>query len=337
MRSFASDLLSWYDEYGRELPFRATKNPYFIWISEVILQQTQVVQGWNYYLRFIERFPAVKDLAAASEDEVLKLWQGLGYYTRARNLHAAAQTIMTKFNGQFPENYADIRSLKGVGDYTAAAVASIAFNLPHPAIDGNVLRVMARIFGVRIPVNTTEGLKEIKTKVSQVFDAQRPGEFNQAIMDFGAVQCVPKNPKCEDCIFQNRCWAYQNDSVKELPAKIAPVKVQKRVLQYVLARYQNQILLHKRTAKDIWKGLHDFPLKSAFSSYELQQLPFHYRHKLTHRALEISFFECRLSEKTTPEDCFWIEIKDFKHYAVPKIIAQFATDCQLVTDRTFGY
>jgi len=331
MRSFASDLLRWYDEYGRELPFRATKNPYFIWISEVILQQTQVVQGWDYYLRFIERFPTVKDLAAASEDEVLKLWQGLGYYTRARNLHAAAQTIMTKFNGQFPENYADIRSLKGVGDYTAAAVASIAFNLPHPAIDGNVLRVIARIFGIRIPVNTNEGLKEIKTMLSQVFDVQHPGEFNQAIMDFGAIQCVPKNPKCEDCIFQNRCQAYQNDSVKELPAKIAPVKVQKRALHYVLARYQNQILLHKRTAQDIWKGLHDFPLKDTFSHHELQQLPFHYRHKLTHRDLEISFFECRLSEKITLENCFWIEIKDFKHYAVPKIIAQFATDYPLTS------
>src|SRR5574344_2126790 len=191
---FAQELLDWYGAYRRDLPWRRTKDPYLIWLSEVILQQTQVAQGWNYYLRFAEKYPTVSDLATADESEVLKLWQGLGYYSRARHLHAAAQEIQALYQGFFPNDYKAIRKLKGVGDYTAAAIASIAFNLPYPAIDGNVMRIISRIFGVKLPINTKEGLSQIKTHLNRVFDTDNAGELNQAMMEFGALECVPKHP-----------------------------------------------------------------------------------------------------------------------------------------------
>ena len=207
--AFAETLIAWYEEHKRDLPWRGETDPYKIWVSEIILQQTRVQQGWNYYLRFIDNFPNIKALAEAEEERVLKVWQGLGYYSRARNMHAAACEIMTRHNGKFPKTYDNILSLKGIGKYTAAAVASIAFQLPHPAVDGNVIRIISRIFGVCDDVTQPTVVKRITEICETQIDHKHPGIFNQAAMDFGALQCVPHNPKCSECPFQSDCYAFK--------------------------------------------------------------------------------------------------------------------------------
>lgn len=348
--SFAEALLDWFDENRRDLPWRKTKNPYLIWLSEIILQQTQVIQGLNYYLRFAEKYPTVKDLAQAQESDILKLWQGLGYYSRARNLYQTAQVIVNQYQEIFPDNYSEIKKLKGIGDYTAAAISSIAYNLPYPAIDGNVMRVISRIFGIKLPINSKEGLSQIKTSLNQVFDTLNPGEFNQAMMEFGAIQCTPKHPDCSVCIFQTSCYAFNNESIEIIPFKIKTIKIKKRFLVYFLIKHKTSILLHLRDHTDIWKSLYDFPMietskpvnyhqiqkleiyKDWFQngSYQILNFEKSYKQKLTHQNLNIQFFAIESAQLTLNDKFFWIDIQDFKNYAVPKIIHRFGQEFHLL-------
>ena len=219
MDFFAKRLIKWYNFNKRELPWRSTSDPYKIWLSEIILQQTQVNQGLSYYLKFVEEFQTVKDLAKAPADKVMKLWQGLGYYSRARNLHEAAKNIVNEHKGEFPKAYEDIRALKGVGDYTAAAIASIAYNLPYAVVDGNVYRVLSRIFGIETPIDSTSGKKEFNELANELLTKKNPADYNQAIMEFGALYCRPKNPDCTNCIFNDKCEAYRLNKINLLPVK----------------------------------------------------------------------------------------------------------------------
>ncbi|MEG0789306.1 MAG: A/G-specific adenine glycosylase [Alistipes sp.] len=274
MSEIAPILEEWYAQNGRDLPWRQTKDPYRIWLSEIILQQTRVVQGRDYYLRFLARFPDVATLARASEDEVLKLWQGLGYYSRARNLHAAAQEIQTRFGGLFPRAYADVRSLKGVGDYTAAAVCSFAFDAPFAVLDGNVFRVLSRLFDVDIPIDTGGGRRDFAALAQSLLDTHASSLYNQAIMDFGAIHCLPAQPLCATCPFADRCLALAADTVTLRPVKNGKAAVHDRWFNYLHLVCGQETLLHRRTSGDIWQGLYEFPLiesDRALSFEELEQ------------------------------------------------------------------
>ena len=241
---FAQTLLKWFETYGRELPWRETRDPYAIWLSEIILQQTQVKQGWDYWQRFMHRWPTVEDLAAASEDEVLREWQGLGYYSRARNLHFAARQIVA--SGHFPNTLEEIKQLKGVGDYTAAAIGSIAFGLPAAVVDGNVYRVLARHFGITTPINSTEGKKEFAALAQSLMPESSAGLYNQAIMDFGAIQCTPQSPKCVVCPLQESCEALRTGKINTLPVKEKKIKIKERHLIYIYIRCQGETAIHRR-------------------------------------------------------------------------------------------
>ncbi|HDR50828.1 MAG TPA: A/G-specific adenine glycosylase, partial [Mariniphaga anaerophila] len=260
MADFIQNIYKWYNQNLRNLPWRKTNDPYKIWISEIILQQTRVAQGIKYYLAFIERFPTVNDLASASENDVLKLWQGLGYYSRARNLHAAARQIVQNHNGVFPTDYDEIINLKGIGPYTAAAVASIAFNLPYPALDGNIYRVLARYFGISTPVNTEKGKKEFLETAQELMPESNPGFHNQALMEFGALQCIPKNPDCLRCPIMESCYAAKQNKVNRFPVKNSKPKQRIRYFYYYFLDAGKETWLEKRTGNDIWKNLYQFPL-----------------------------------------------------------------------------
>src|SRR5574344_1818370 len=255
-KEFARLLIEWYHEHKRDLPWRNTNDPYLIWISEIILQQTRVAQGYAYYQRFIERFPNLESLAAAEENEVLKYWQGLGYYSRARNLHQAAISV----NGVFPVRYEDILKLKGVGTYTAAAICSFAYNQPHAVVDGNVYRVLSRFFGVNEPIDSGKGKKIFASLAHDLLDKVQPALYNQAIMDFGALQCTPLSPDCTVCPFKNRCFAFNHNMVSSLPIKQNKTKTSERFFYYLLIRDNGNIYLNKRTENDIWKNLYELPL-----------------------------------------------------------------------------
>lgn len=258
---FSETLIKWYKNNKRDLPWRHETDAYKIWLSEIILQQTQVVQGLNYYLKFTETYPTVNLLAAAEEDAVLKLWQGLGYYSRARNLHAAAKVVSENFNGKFPDTFDAIKSLKGVGDYTAAAIASFAFNLPHAVVDGNVYRVLSRIFGIETPIDASSAKKEFQQLATQLLDKKDPATHNQAIMEFGSQYCRPVNPDCPNCIFKARCFAFNNSRVAELPIKAKKTKVRNRYFNYLVVIDKNKnILISRRNESDIWQGLYEFYL-----------------------------------------------------------------------------
>ena len=335
---FASVLLKWYEEHKRSLPWRDTKDPYRIWISEIILQQTRVVQGYDYYLRFLERFPDVFVLAAASEDEVMQQWQGLGYYSRARNLHAAAKTIAAL--GHFPTTYEEIRTLKGVGDYTAAAISSFAFGLPTAVVDGNVYRVLARHFGIFTPIDTTMGKRVFRELAQQLLDEQHPGDYNQALMDFGALQCTPQSPQCTDCPLANTCVAFSTDSVDQLPVKSKKTEVKTRYFVYLYIRCEGKILLHRRGAGDIWQGLYEPPLFEFNHKAEFDEvvrsadlpLDSRYRlvaegvkHVLTHRVLLADCYEVNV-----PAEVFSILIERGYTVVDEKVRSEFAAP-RLVT------
>lgn len=265
-------LIRWYDQNKRDLPWRETKDPYFIWLSEIILQQTRVVQGYDYYMRFTQTFPTVASLANAHEDEVLKLWQGLGYYSRARNLHTAAKMIISDFGGVFPSDYKDILSLKGVGEYTAAAVGSFAFELPHAVVDGNVFRVLSRLFGIDTPIDTTQGKKLFTDLANELLDPEHPGEHNQAMMELGALRCVPVSPNCGVCPLSDICLAYSQNKVSSYPVKQGKVKVKERYFNYLDIRINSSMFLNKRTGNDIWKNLYELPLIETEEKLTLDQL-----------------------------------------------------------------
>jgi A/G-specific adenine glycosylase len=255
---FSKILNHWYSNNKRELPWRQTKNPYYIWLSEIILQQTQIKQGLPYYQSFVEEFPTIFHLAKANESQVLKLWQGLGYYSRARNLHTTAKYIVEELNGEFPDNYKDLLKLKGVGDYTASAIASICFNEATAVVDGNVYRVLSRYFGIVTPINSTKGAKEFKQLAQDLIDENNPADYNQAIMEFGAVQCKPQNPDCAICPFNNSCIAFNENRIHQLPVKI---KASKKYFNFLVIISKDQkTILEKRNDKGIWQNLYQFPL-----------------------------------------------------------------------------
>ena len=258
---FPKTIINWYSNNKRELPWRQTKDPYFIWLSEIILQQTQVAQGLPYYMRFTETFPTVFHLANADESSVLKLWQGLGYYSRARNLHATAKVVANQLQGKFPNTYKDLLALKGVGDYTASAIASICFDEPTAVVDGNVYRVLARYFGIATPINTSKGSKEFKELAQSLIDKTNPATFNQAIMEFGATQCKPQNPNCAICPFNDSCIAWHKNSVGALPVKLKAAKVKIKHFNFlVFIGSDGKTVLEQRKGKGIWQNLYQFPL-----------------------------------------------------------------------------
>ena len=257
---FTETLIRWYEEWQRALPWRGECDPYKIWVSEIILQQTRVAQGWDYYHRFIAQFPTVEALANAPEEQVLKVWQGLGYYSRARNLHFAAKTVMQQHQGIFPNRYEDIKALKGIGDYTAAAIVSMAFNLPYSAVDGNVLRVICRFAGITDDIGMSATVKQVTEICNKWIDRKQPAIFNQALMDFGSLVCTPKNPDCENCPLQGSCYAYIHGLTAQIPLKINKVKVKERFFTYLFFVKEDKTVVQQRIGKDIWKNLYELPL-----------------------------------------------------------------------------
>ena len=323
VNSFAQTLLRWFQENGRELPWRETRDPYAIWLSEIILQQTQVKQGWDYWQRFMRRWPTVDLLAAASEDEVLREWQGLGYYSRARNLHVAARQIAAL--GHFPDTLDEIKLLKGVGDYTAAAIGSIAFGLPAAVVDGNVYRVLSRYFGIDTPINTTEGKHLFAELAAELLPEDHCDDYNQAIMDFGATLCTPVAPQCLQCPLHDSCEALASGRVTTLPAKQRTLVVKTRHLAYVYVRCQGQTAIHQRQPGDIWQGLwepvnvsDDEALARRLGGRLLRQ---GVKHVLTHRILMADFYLLETDERPTlPDDYIWIDEDRLDDYAIPRLI-----------------
>lgn len=338
---FTKVIRDWYLAFGRDLPWRQTKDPYLIWISEIILQQTRVNQGYEYYLRFAERFPTVQALAEADEEEVLKFWQGLGYYSRARNLHTAARSI----GNIFPTTYSDVINLKGVGEYTAAAICSFAYDLPYAVVDGNVFRVLSRYFGIETPIDTGQGKREFTSLAQELLDKKNPAQHNHAIMDFGALQCTPKSPNCSICPLVESCFAFQNHKIAVLPLKKGKVKVTNRYLNYFYIQQGEFTYLVKRTDKDIWRNLYQFPLVESDGSLSLNdllgldgssflrnvegQLGFEllvedYKHVLSHQRLYVTLYKVMVPDDFSL-DLPYLKIKqsDIDFYAVPRLIHLF--------------
>ena len=316
--SFTTTILQWFREYGRALPWRETKDAYAIWLSEIILQQTRIEQGRPYWERFMRRWPTVELLAAASEDEVLREWQGLGYYSRARNLHKAARQVVEM--GGFPQTLEDIKRLKGVGDYTAAAIGSIAFGLPAAVVDGNVYRVLARHYGIATPINTTEGKREFAALAQELLPKNEASAYNQGIMDFGAVQCTPQSPQCMLCPLQETCVALREGRVNELPVKQKTLKVKERRLTYIYIRYKGMTAIHRRGEGDIWQGLYEPWLveKVPEGAVLLRQ---NVKHVLTHRVIYADFWLWEPDEQPAlPEDYSWIREEEWDDYGVPRLV-----------------
>ena len=329
MRNFSVILLKWYKTNKRHLPFRDTHNPYLIWLSEIIFQQTRISQGLAYYERFSKKFPSPRALAAATEDEILKLWQGLGYYSRARNLHAAAKSM----NGIFPRTYEGVRALKGVGDYTAAAICSIAYNMPYAVVDGNVYRVLARVFGMDIPIDSTNGKKEFTALAQHLLDKKFPGEYNQAIMDFGATVCTPQTPQCLVCPLSKGCVARRENRVDTLPVKAQKTKVSERFFHYIYVEQENCVWLHKRRAGDIWQNLYELPMVETPKSGVLAQKPkwcgraqlsvvgAPIKHVLSHRIIWAQLYKVKLPPAAKiPSEFLRVKKTDLEGYAVPRLV-----------------
>jgi A/G-specific adenine glycosylase len=337
---FSKKLVEWYSLNKRDLPWRNINDPYKIWLSEVILQQTRVAQGTKYYLSFVHNYPTVSKLAVASENKVLKLWQGLGYYSRARNLHYTAKVIVDEYNGKFPSEYSSLIKLKGIGEYSASAIASFAFNLPYPVIDGNVYRVLSRIYGVDSPIDLVVSKKIFFELANLLLDKKNPAEHNQAIMEFGALQCVPVSPNCEICIFKSRCFAFGKNKVKDLPVKAKKIKQKVRHLNYFDFSDGDKTIITKRKEKDIWEGLYQYPLietkkasnwneiigkNEIFSSIErikLKQVSKNYKHQLTHQTIYAKFWKVEgiFSRKKMDKQYKIISKNNLIKYPVPKLI-----------------
>lgn len=346
MKRFSEKITSWYDQNKRDLPWRNTKDAYLIWLSEIILQQTRVDQGMAYYHKFADAFPTVKHLAKADNDKVMKLWQGLGYYSRARNLHATAKIIAAQYKGQFPDQYEDILALKGVGEYTAAAIASIAYNKVHAVVDGNVYRVLSRVFGIGTPIDSSRGKKEFYKLANTLIDKKDPARFNQAVMELGALQCKPANPDCSVCPMNFMCFAFAKNKVEFLPVKEKKTKVRNRYFNYIILNHKGTIAINKRSAKDIWINLYDFPLietdkemkEEKFlasgdwkklmgkTRYSVRSVSPYYKHILSHQKIMARFIEIDCSrsfEKLIPKTAIVIKEKDLQKYAVPRLIENY--------------
>ncbi len=325
MKSLSAPLLNWYDSHKRNLPWRHTKDPYKIWLCEIIMQQTRVAQGLSYYQKFVKKYPTVADLAAAPQDEVLKLWQGLGYYSRARNLHAAAQSM----NGVFPQTYDGVRALKGVGDYTAAAICSIAYNMPYAVVDGNVYRVLSRVFFIQTPIDSTDGKKQFFLLASQLLDKKHAGDYNQALMDLGALICTPQAPQCLKCPLAKICDARRKNAQETLPIKAQKTKISTRYFHYIYVEQGNFTWLRKRGAGDIWQGLYELPLVETSSFAAPQNTPFGVltpvgkplKHVLSHQVIYAALYKVKVPlSKKVPRGFLKIKKSDFFQYAVSRLV-----------------
>lgn len=340
--AFTKPLIYWYLQNKRDLPWRNTKNPYTIWLSEIILQQTRVAQGLPYFQKFLNTFPTVFDLAKAPESQVLKLWQGLGYYSRARNLHFTAKYIVENYNGVFPKTHKELLKLKGVGDYTASAIASICYNEPDAVVDGNVYRVLSRFFGVDLPVNSTEGIKYFKKLAQTLLDPKQSGTFNQAMMEFGARYCVPSHPDCTNCIFKTNCLAFAKNKVSVLPLKIKKTKVKDHYFHFLVCLSEDhKTLFEQRTEKGIWQNLFQFPLIDFPQSLKLEELKNQKKYKNIENNYKVHatalFNEKPILHKLSHKNLyvhFWIletgnlgkkgvSIQNIESFAVPIVLGNF--------------
>ncbi len=336
MTDFVLQITDWYRQNARILPWRSTTDPYFIWLSEVILQQTRVDQGLNYYLRFTETFPKITDLANAKEDQVLKVWQGLGYYSRARNLHKTAKIVQENYQGEFPNNYDEIIALKGIGPYTAAAIASFAFNLPYAVVDGNVYRVLSRYFGIDTPIDSTEGKKLFQSLADELIPKDQPALFNQAIMEFGAINCTPNNPPCENCILLNTCASGRNGLATKRPVKTAKTKVRNRYLHYFHLISNDEIAIRKRGSNDVWEGLYEFPvIETDTPDLNKNQLPpwishhnevvFSAKHILSHQRIHALFYRISIlkKERFSDQDLKWVDHETFESLPIHRLMHKY--------------
>jgi A/G-specific adenine glycosylase len=339
------NILTWARAHPRQLPWKVTKDAYLIWVSEIILQQTQVVQGKPYYTRFIKSFPSIFDLANASEEELMKVWEGLGYYRRARYMHETAQKIVNDYDGVFPDTYPDILKLKGIGPYTAAAISSFAFELPYPVVDGNVVRVISRIYGINDLVTDNKTLNRIHKIATSILFHPDPGRFNQAIMDFGAMQCKPKNPSCASCILKTVCLAHKRKKVQIIPRKKPASPKQHRIFYYLLFRYKGLIFIRKRTGKDIWQHLFEFYLietKEEQTDHELtasismaskvKTTSKVYSQTLSHQKIKAKFIQLEvISYPQLLKDWGFIGVapEKIRNFAFPKIIDWYLKDISL--------
>ncbi|MCH2215216.1 MAG: A/G-specific adenine glycosylase [Flavobacteriales bacterium] len=344
-------LILWYLEQKRDLPWRKTKDPYKIWLSEIILQQTRVEQGLDYYHKFVNTYPTIGLLAAADEEEILKNWQGLGYYSRARNLHTTAKYIHSKLKGKFPNRYEEIIKLKGVGPYTAAAIASFAFMEAKAVVDGNVYRFLSRLFDIETPINSADGIKIFQAIANDLLDKKKPDLFNQSIMEIGALICTPKNPKCLLCPIQSKCLAFEKGTITKRPVKIKKLKQTIRKIDYVVVENEDEIVMRKREAKDIWQGLYDFAsiegkdsanpeslhdlIKSTFPKTEVDSISSgpvkEYTHLLSHRKIEARFWKAEVSGVLEEKGAYKVVAKkEIKKYAVPRLIHRYLEETGLV-------
>jgi len=349
---FTTHLLDWFDRNDRPLPWKGEKDPYLIWLSEIILQQTRVQQGLPYFERFAASYPTVKDLAAAPDDEVFKLWEGLGYYARARNMLAAARYIADELDGKFPDTYDAIRALKGVGPYTAAAIASFAYDLPHAVLDGNVFRVLSRFFGILTPIDTTAGKRQFQQLAESLLYRGDAAKYNQAIMDFGATQCKPKAPLCASCPLHSSCVAYQEDRIHQLPQKEKKLKKRDRFFLYVEWQREEALLLQKRTRKDIWQDLYEFPLLELDRLSDMEypdclnaleqrwgmrldastvNISRPFQQSLSHQRITARFLQVPVNSDFTlaSEQAFWVQREQLRDYAFPRIIDWYLADNSL--------
>lgn len=334
MQEFASQIANWYQTNKRDLPWRSTNDPYKIWLSEILLQQTQIKQGLPYYLNFVAAFPTVQDLAKASEIEVIKLWQGLGYYSRARNLHFTAKYIVEQCHGDFPNTYEELIKLKGIGDYTASAIASFAFNKYEAVLDGNVFRVLSRLFDVDLDINSSEGKKFFKDLALELLPDQNAHIHNQAIMEFGALQCTPRNPNCEICPLLENCESFKKGSVSQRPIKLKKLKKKTRYLTFACLDDGRKTVLNRRIQKDIWQNMYEFPciegeslasfqevlnslhIDEEFQDHQMIEL----KHVLTHQTLYARLFHIKLKDIKGFETTLWTELESLP---VPRLIEKF--------------
>ena len=346
MNFFTQALMPRHATHHRPLPWKGEKNPYLIWLSEIILQQTRVEQGLPYFKKFKEKYPIVTALAGAPEDEVMKMWEGLGYYSRARHLHAAAKYIAGELGGIFPKTYDGIRALKGVGDYTAAAIASFAYDLPHAVVDGNVYRVLSRYFGMEEPVDTTAGKKLFARLAQALLDESQPGRYNQAIMDFGASQCTPASPECGACPLRERCLAFEKGMVNSLPVKSKKLERKTRFFNYLVIRQAGSVFIKKRKEKDIWRNLYDFPLleterlpekredltgseawQQTFGEtvWRLSRISQPFKQELTHRKIMVLFWEIETGASFEPPQNAWLKVRQdvLSEFAFPRVIGLY--------------
>ncbi|NOQ70672.1 MAG: A/G-specific adenine glycosylase [Crocinitomix sp.] len=341
MADFSTLIRLWFRQNQRILPWRGVSDPYKIWLSEVILQQTRVDQGTAYYLKFIKAFPTIKDLANSKEDEVLNLWQGLGYYSRARNMHFSAKLVANDFNGVFPTTHKEVLSLKGVGEYTAAAITSIAYGLPHAVVDGNVYRVLSRYLAIDTPIDSTEGKKEFALAAAAFLDHKQPGDHNQALMEIGALVCSPKAPKCHECPLSGSCASLQSGKQLNFPVKSKKIKVVNRYLHYVVFTNGKNTVLKKRTGKGIWEGLYDFPLVEKkegeeLTKNDLEELDFidltfdgNFKHILSHQRIFATFWQVRVKHIKLIDNQIETPINEIEDYPLPQLLIRYVKESTL--------